>query len=45
MSLGDWNILLHDKFKGGDTHALDVARVQLYGVSGILWKIIGSVFS
>ncbi len=45
MSMTDWSGLLSEKAKWGDSHALDLARVQLYAVNGLLWKTIGMVSS
>lgn len=45
MSMADWLGLLSEKAKWGDSHALDLARVQLYAVNGLLWKTIGMVTS
>ncbi len=45
MSMTDWSGLLSEKAKSGDSHALDLARVQLYAVNGLLWKTIGMVTS
>ena len=35
--------MLDIKEKNGDTHALDMARIQLYGVNSVLWRTMGSV--
>ena len=45
MSMTDWSGLLSEKAKWGDSHALDLARVQLYAVNGLLWKTIGLITS
>ncbi len=45
MNMIEWSGLLSEKAKWGDSHALDLARVQLYAVNGLLWKTIGMVSS
>ncbi len=45
MSMTEWSWLLSEKAKWNDKHALDLARVQLYAVNGLLWKTIGMVTS
>ena len=35
--------MLDEKAKKGDTHALDMARIQLYGINSVLWRTMGSV--
>lgn len=43
VSFSEWGNMLDEKAKNGDTHALDMARIQLYGVNSVLWRTMGSV--
>lgn len=43
VSFAEWGNMLDEKAKNGDTHALDMARIQLYGVNSLLWRTMGSV--
>lgn len=41
MSLGDFGKLIDAK--SDDSHAKDIARIQLYGINGLLWRTMGTV--
>jgi hypothetical protein len=43
VSLDTFGNFIDQKLKAWDSHALDVARVQLYGASGLVWKLLWSV--
>ena len=43
ISLSSFGSMLEKKAKDGDSHALDMARVQLYGVNSVLFRTIGEV--
>ena len=45
ISLSEWGLMLDEKAKNNDTHALDMARIQLYGVNGLLWRTMWSVLA
>lgn len=45
MSIDAFTGFLHKKMESGDEHALDLARIQLYGVNGIIWKVLGGAVS
>lgn len=38
ISMSEWGMMLDEKAKNGDKHALDMARIQLYGVNSVLWR-------
>lgn len=38
ISLSEWGMMLDKKAKDNDSHALDMARIQLYGVNSVLWR-------
>jgi hypothetical protein len=40
VSLDTFGNFIDQKLKAWDSHALDVARVQLYGASGLVWKLL-----
>lgn len=42
LSLENFWSLLDEKAKNGDSHALDMARIQLYGVNSVLFRTIGT---
>jgi hypothetical protein len=43
VSLDHFGSILEKKAKDGDIHALDMARIQLYGVNSILFRTIGEI--
>jgi hypothetical protein len=42
IGIDELGMMLHEKAKGSDHHALDMARVQLYGINSIMWKTLGT---
>ncbi|MBX9809201.1 hypothetical protein K2X92_02335 [Candidatus Gracilibacteria bacterium] len=45
ISLSEWGMMLDKKAKDNDSHALDMARIQLYGVNSVLWRTMGSALA
>lgn len=43
ISLDNFGSMLEQKTRDGDSHALDMARIQLYGVNSVLFRTIGTV--
>jgi len=43
ISLENFGAMLEKKAQDGDSHALDMARVQLYGINSVLFRTIGTV--
>ena len=43
ISLENFGAMLEEKAQDGDSHGLDMARVQLYGVNSVLFRTIGTV--